>query len=155
MISAKDKVIDGARYTVTQMTARQALRMQAKLIKLLGPCMSEALLACMGKNESDGFSRAIMALANSLDERSFDGLMFELLQGVRKEGVELTEGNINLEFAGALNTMYKVIGFVLEANYADFLEEGGIIKMLMSAIKATPPTPAFPSQDSTTQSKTN
>lgn len=152
MISAKEKVIDGAKYTVTQMTARQALKMQAKLLKLLGPCIAE-LIGAVGKMEDAGLARAVMALAANLDEKTFDGLMFELLQHVRKDGVELTEGNINLEFAGALNTMYKVIAFVLEANYADFLEEGGIIQSLISAAKTA--KPAFPSQDSTPQSKTN
>lgn len=145
MISVKEKEIDGAKYMVTQMTARQALKMQAKLVKLLGPCVAEAITSIFSKEDREnGLSKAIMALATQLDEKTFDGLIFELLQGVRKNGMELREAEINLEFAGALNTLYKVIGFVLEANYADFLAEGGIIQTLIAATAK----PAFQSQDS-------
>lgn len=154
MISVKERTIDGSKYSVTQMTARQALMMQAKLFKLLGPCVSE-LVTAIGEMKDAGIARAIMALATSLDEKTFDKLVFELLQGVRKNGVELREGEINLEFAGALNTLYKVIGFVLEANYADFWEEGGILKPLIAAAQAAAAKPAFQSQDSTNQSEKN
>ena len=140
MISVKEKEIDGEKYAVTQMTARQALKMQAKLIKLLGPCVSEAVAVAFSKEKKeDGLSKVIIALANQLDEKTFDGIVFELIQGVRKNGMELREGEINLEFAGALNTLFKVIGFVLEANYSDFLAEGGIIRMLLDNAKEQPP----------------
>lgn len=150
MISVKTKTIDGAKYDVTQMTARQALKMQAKLIKILGPCIAE-FISAIGKMEDAGISRAIMALAANVDENTFDKLVFELMLGIRKDGVELSEANINLEFAGSLNTLYKVLAFVLEANYGDFLEEGGIIKSLIAVAK--PAVPAFQSQDSTKDSK--
>lgn len=138
MISVKEKEIDGAKYSVTQMTARQALKMQAKLIKLLGPCISEAISASLSKDDTNFLSKIITSLATQLDEKTFDQLVFDLLQGVRKNGFELSEGSINLEFAGALNTLFKVIAFVLEANYSDFLQDGGIIKMLLD--KAMPPS---------------
>lgn len=147
MISAKKKTIDGSEYMVTQMTARQALKMQAKLLKLLGPCLGEAISAMLTKDDKTGLSRSLMALASTVDEKTFDGLVFELLVGVRKDGVELRDGEINLEFAGALNTLYKVIAFVLEANYSDFWAEGGIIHTLAALLPAE--KPAFPSNDST------
>lgn len=141
MIEVKEKEIDGAKYMVTQMTARQALKMQAKLIKLLGPCVSELITCFVSKDKENGLSKVVTALATQLDDKTFDQLVFELLTNVRKNGFELNESSINLEFAGALNTLFKVIGFVLEANYSDFLADGGIIKILMElAQKEEPPT---------------
>ena len=131
MISVKEKEIDGAKYTVTQMTARRALQMQAKIMKLIGPSIGEAISASGGEAS---FGKAIGTLAATLDEKTFDSFILELLNGVRKNGMELKESTIDLEFAGALNTLFKVLAFVLEANYADFFSEGGILKEVWQAV---------------------
>jgi hypothetical protein len=47
-IIAVDKSIGGENYTITQMTARRALRMKARLFKLLGPAISEILAGGRG-----------------------------------------------------------------------------------------------------------
>lgn len=132
MIETKEKTINGAKYTVTQMTARKALRMKAKLLRLFGPAIAQIFLPGEDKPmEGMAFSKeeAVKALANlalELDENNFERLCMELMVGVRKDNVELSEAVIDLEFAGDLSTLFKVLWFVLEVNFASFFGEGGI-----------------------------
>lgn len=132
MIQTKEKIIQGSRYVVTQMTARRALRMKARLLKLFGKPLAQMFIP---SNETpiDGlaFSResaikAIAGLCEELEDKAFESVIVELLSSVRKEGMELTEGIIDLEFAGDLATMYEVVWFVLEANYSNFFQALGI-----------------------------
>lgn len=132
MIETREQLINGSRYTVTQMTARRALRMKAKLIKMFGKPLSHFFFPSEeGNIPGMQFSRnsaltAIESLCETMDDKSFESVLMELLQGVRKEGMELTEAIIDLEFAGDLSTLYQVIWFVLEANYANFFQAMGI-----------------------------
>lgn len=134
MIESKEKQINGSIYLVTQMTARRALRMQARLFKLLGPALAEmAIFAAKNKDNEDAcIPKCLMLLADQLDDKSFDELMVELLNGVRKDNVELTSGKIDLEFAGNLDTLYRVAQFVIEVNFSDFFSERGIIRELFA-----------------------
>ncbi len=130
MIETKQKEINGSTYAVTQMPAMRALRMQARLLKLLGPALG-VLFVAENKEEGAGDSQipnALAMLASQLDEKNFDYLILDLIQGVRKNGVELTKPIIDLEFAGKLNELFLVLQYVLEVNYADFFQENGIIK---------------------------
>lgn len=132
MIETKEKEINGSRYTVTQMTARRALRMKAKLLRLFGAPLAQLFLPS-GEEPIDGMAfskdeavKALQSLAMELDDKTFEFLIVELLKEVRKDGVELTESVIDLEFAGDLLTLFKVVWFVLEANFGSFFGEGGI-----------------------------
>lgn len=144
MIETKERIIGGSKYQVTQMTARRALRMQAKLLKLFGASLAHILLPSAGEEENikgATFSKseainALKDLACEIDESTFEKLVVELLSGVRKEGIELNEGVIDLEFAGELNTLFQVIWFVLEVNFSFFFGEGGIGSL---AKESTPP----------------
>lgn len=136
MIETIEKIIDGKRYSITQMTARRALRMKAKLLKTFGSSLAEIFLPSKEEPiEGLGFSKkeavnALSSLALQLDDNTFDSLITELLSGVRKEGVELTESVIDFEFAGELFTLFKVIWAVLEVNYGSFFGKSGIGSLL-------------------------
>src|SRR5271163_3077493 len=114
MIETKEKVIDGAVYSVTQLPARRALRLKAKLIKLFG-------VMIFGKESSN-----FQALCQSLDENQFESICMEMIQGVRKNGVELVPATFDLEFAGDMAGVYKMLLFVIEVNYANFFSLIGI-----------------------------
>lgn len=147
MIETQEKEINGNRYSVTQMTARRALRMKAKLLKQFGTALAEIFLPSEDKPiEGAGFSKkeavsALQALSCELDERAFELLVMELLSGVRKDGVELTEAIVDMEFAGDLATLFKVIWFVLEVNFSSFFGESGIGEMMQAS--AVPQKKAF------------
>ena len=138
MIETKEKEIDGATYSVTQMTARRALRTQAKLVKLLGPSATElfsGMLKTSSTEAEKALAPAVLLFVNQLDEKTFDSFILEMLQGVRRDGVELKAETVDMYFAGKLNSLYLLLQFVLEVNYADFFQEGGIMKLLFSAVQ--------------------
>lgn len=129
MIETREKIINGSTYSVTQLPARRALKLQAKLIKLLGPAVSTIFIASGDLDTADqSIPKAVSALVTQLDDKTFDQLVLELLQGqVRRDGKEITEHVLDLEFAGKLNELFLVISFVLEVNFGDFFQEGGIL----------------------------
>lgn len=138
MIETLEKEINGAMYSVTQLPARRALRLQAKLIKLFGAAASQLFVGTA--NQSDEYLvKAIQALVCELDDKTFDQFVMEMLQGVRKNGMELKPEVVDMEFAGNLNDLYFLLKFVLEVNFGDFLAEGGIIRQLISL--SPPPEP--------------
>lgn len=141
MIQAKSKTIDGDKYTVTQMGARRALKMQAKLMKLVGPSLS-LMLAQGGKTADEAekcLPEVVLYLVNQLDEKTFDALVMELMQGIRKNDAEVTESTFDNEFGGELNTLFLVLQYVLEVNFGDFFSERGILKQLFATKEAEVP----------------
>jgi hypothetical protein len=138
MIETKEKEIGDAVYSVTQMPAIRALKIQSRLLRLVGPSFA----AMIASGEDSSIPMAISLLTDKLDENTFEKLVLDLMQGVRKDGAELTKGKIDLEFAGNLNELYRVLQFVLEVNFADFFQDGGIIAELKKAAeKETPLSP--------------
>ncbi len=133
MIETLEKVIGESNYMVTQMPAMRAVRMQARLLKLLGPSFAAMVAAGDKENPDSCLPLAVQLLADKLDEKTFESLVLELLQGVRKDGQELNRSKIDLDFAGHLNDLYLVLQFVLEVNFSDFFQEGGIIAELIKA----------------------
>lgn len=134
MIETKEKEIAGSVYSVTQMTARRALRMQAKLLKIIGSPLAE-MTVFANKNpgkEDECLSKCVGLLADNLDDKTFDEFIVELLNGVRKDGSELTSSKIDLEFAGKLATLFQVVKFVIEVNFSDFFSEGGILSLVQN-----------------------
>jgi hypothetical protein len=119
MIRTEDRVINGARYSITQMTAWKALQMQTRLFKIVGPAFSE----------QDKFLEKI---AENLSEKEIENLFWDLIFacGVRKENMELTKSLIDIEFAGDTGSLFKLITEIVEVNYGDFLETSGIGNLL-------------------------
>lgn len=126
MIEVKEKMIDGETFTVTQLPARRAIRMKAKLMKIFGPALAHLFVSGDSKGKNNDFVGAFETLASNIDENVFEQICVELLAGVRKNGVELTPATIDLEFAGDMAGLYQVIWFVLEANYSNFFSMMGI-----------------------------
>lgn len=114
MIETKEKIIDGATYTVTQLPARRALKLKTKLIKIFGPMF-------MGAD-----TLSFQNVCQNMDENQFEAICMEMLQGVRKNNVELTPATFDLEFAGDMAGLYKLLIFILEVNFSNFFLMIGI-----------------------------
>lgn len=125
MIQTIDKIINGSSYSVTQLPARRALKMKARLIKLFGPSMAQFFLS-FDKKSDEGFVKAIEKLSLTIEENTFEAICVDLLVGVRKDGMELNPQLIDMEFAGDLESLYRVLWFVVEANYSNFFSLIGI-----------------------------
>lgn len=114
MIETKEKEIGGAVYTVTQLPARRALKLKAKLLKLFGPALTQILLLSNDAEEKKpdemttdelasqlsmnpvdkyriadlrkgGMVKGVQLLVSNLDDKTFDELCVEILQGVRRD----------------------------------------------------------------------
>jgi hypothetical protein len=128
-IETREKEINGSVYAVTQLPARRAIRLKARLVKLIGPIFAQIYLTIEKKSDQEQKANIINAIENfssHMNEQEFENLVVDILQGVRKNGVELVPAIIDLEFAGDMVTLYQVIWFVLEVNYADFFSMLGI-----------------------------
>ena len=141
MIETKDKVIGESNYSVTQMPAMRAVKLQAKLLKLVGPSFAAMVASGDKENPDSCLPLAVGLLVDKLNADELEKLVLELCTGVRKDGAELTKSKIDLDFAGNLNELYLVLQFVLEANFSDFFQEGGIIAELIKAAQATKVSP--------------
>lgn len=140
MIETKEKVIGESNYSVTQMPAMTAIKMQARLLRLIGPSFG----AMVASGDDSSIPTAISLLTDKLDANTFETLVLDLCRGARKDGVEMTRQKIDLDFAGNLNELFRVIQFILEVNFSDFFQEGGIIAELKKAAEKDSPTPISP-----------
>jgi hypothetical protein len=129
MIETREKNIDGAVYTVTQLPARRAIRLKARLIKLFGPVAATFFIASEGISEDQkklDLVKCVESLGNHIDENALESVIIELLIGVRKNNIELTPAIIDMEFAGDMATLYQVVWFVIEVNFSNFFLMFGI-----------------------------
>lgn len=113
----KKKSIGTTTYAVTQMDAVKALKVQTKIIKLLGT--GAAALLDQTKDIKDKIGDLIPLLMNDLD----DELVFNLVISLFEKGVFYeVEGTPKVvdfatHFIGKPMEMWKVVGFILEANF--------------------------------------
>ena len=138
MIKTQEKIIDDINIMVTEMPAMRALRLQTKLFKIIGSPFAELLKIKNDDSDSENncFSKAITILSQNLDENEFENLVLSLCLCVRANGHEMNKGYIDIHFAGKLNTIFKIIAFVIEVNYADFFLEGSFLSQAITEIKA-------------------
>lgn len=147
MIETKEKEINGNVYSVTQLPARRALKLKAKLLKMFGAALTQLFLTAFNNESKEqeeeqenalvdnykvadmknsAFVKGIQLLVSNVDDKTFDELCLEILQGVRRNGAEMTSQLIDMSFAGKLTDLYLVMFFVLEVNFADFFAFSGI-----------------------------
>lgn len=125
-----EREIDGSRWTVTEFSATEGLRILTRLVKLLGDSAAKAFGALPteggisvldAKIDWSMLGEAIGGLANRLDEDEVDELVKRLLANTLidgKAGKEPAGGpRFDIVFQGRYVTLFKVLSFVLEVNY--------------------------------------
>ncbi len=137
-IVAKDREIDGHKYTVTSFGAMEGVRIKSLLLKYLGPSVfSMFALSDSGKkfSETDIDLQIISAISDKLfdklNESQYLDFILRLLATTRRDNQEITSEFFNTEFAGEYGSLYKVLFFVLEVNYKEsFFGKNGIGSLL-------------------------
>jgi hypothetical protein len=90
MYQTIEKTINGSTYSVTQLPARRALKLKARLLKVFGPSLAQMVFT--RENESpldqENVVKAITLLVNQLDDATFERLTVEILQGDHMPGEE-------------------------------------------------------------------
>lgn len=130
MIETFKKTIGNSNYEVTQLPARRALRLQIKLIRIFGSSLAKLLnLTEQSENFSlsvnmESLQEALPLLFEQTEEEELSKLIVFVLSSVRKDGVELTDSVIDMEFCGKLDELLKVFWYVIEVNYSSFWKEG-------------------------------
>jgi hypothetical protein len=146
MREPQDKSIEGLLVSVQPLPAMRALKLGHKIGKAAFPALAKAL--------ADGGGFKMESLAEGA-EMLFDRLSEEDLVTITKQLLEMawitdTDGNkrpaqgyVDLELAGRVSTLVKIIGFALEVNYGDFLAvlKSARAKVEASVSKSPPPLP--------------
>jgi len=113
----KSKSIGTTTYLVTQMDAVRALKVQTKLIKLLGPGALPLMDTAQPIKEK--LKALIPALMENFDDDLVNGLVLSLFD----KGVFIQVGDVpkvvdfSTHFAGKPFEMWKVVAFILEVNF--------------------------------------
>jgi len=140
-VETQTKQIGGVRYDVSPFPGRKGLRLQYRLLKVIGTPISVLFGAAKGvtglKDESvldkevnpEVFGKAIEMLFKALSEIEFEALILELLSSTRKDNVEITPNTFDVAFAGDYGQLFEVLAYVLEVNYKSFLDRIGIGKL--------------------------
>lgn len=135
MVEAKDKIIDEFKVIVTEWPARKAFKMKLKLTKILGPSVAEIFSgldrktaeSVMNSNiDISKVGKAIEMLFEKMDEDQILSLIFEMLSSTRVNNLEINDQSFDDLFKGKLQSVYKILGFVVEVNFGSFFGSSGI-----------------------------
>ena len=127
MIETKTKVINGNEYMVRQYGARLGGRIKVRLAKLIGPALTSFFDQKSGLTEPAAVEKAIGIFLDNLSVEEYDSLVMQMIPNyVWKNEKEITEKNFDMEFAGDYASLYKLLWFIIQVDYQDFLEMGGI-----------------------------
>ena len=113
-LEVSKKHIGSHEYAYNPLSATPAYKLLLKLVKILGP----AFAGLTGGKE--GFSGAARALSESLDEKSADEIIKQLVQQSFLDGVPL-KTVFEVHFAQSMGELFKFLAFALEAQFGDFL----------------------------------
>lgn len=114
----KSRIIGTTEYLVTQMDAVSALKVQTKIIKLIGAGAADLLDE--SKSIQDKLMEIIPKLMNNFDDNLVNNLVLSLFdKGVFiKVNDNPKKVEFSTHFAGKAKEMWQVVGFILEVNFA-------------------------------------
>ena len=128
------KTIEGHAWVVTPFPGRPANKYKARLLKMVGPALSELLPAIgsladavKGKGSVDAdtmismIPRVVASLANHIDEDLFVDTQVELMSQSTRDGKVMDADAFDLVFVGNDLELYQALWFILEVNYPDFI----------------------------------
>ena len=114
----KRKVIDDIEYAVTQMDAFSGLKIQTKLLKLLG----KGAIALINdkKPMKEKINDLVPLILENFDDQLANEIVSELF---RKDVFVIKEGkpsvvDFSTHFRGYPFRIWKVVGFILETNFS-------------------------------------
>lgn len=122
-----DFEVDGIRYAVTQYSGTKGTEIFIKLVKAVGEPLSFMLKGVQGGLDAEVnmemFGQAFRAFSMSADPKEFTFLVKDILDGVLIfDGEENRSIKYDLDFAGKIGHMFKVVWLVVKFQFADFLD---------------------------------
>lgn len=121
--------INDVQYVCTQYPAIQGMKFKLKVLKTLGPVITE-IIPMIGKDAEDGdqlsaISNVIEKLFQISSPDEIVDLIVEMMTtgNVKREGKRITEALFTEQFSGDnMMEVYKVFAFVLKVNYKGFFK---------------------------------
>ncbi len=130
MLKREEKEIDGLTYTSVQFPAMYGFGLLARLAKSIGPAVA-ALGNVSPDTDLGDLGPSLSTALASLDPAEAQQLVVDVLKSTSVYLPDITgTGGRKIEFAdkvkideafsGKLKTLFKVLGFALQVNFADF-----------------------------------
>jgi len=116
---AVTEIINGKTWVCGKFTTSSSIKYFVRLTKLGG----EAFAVISEYTGDDAIQKAVSLLVQNLDKDDVNDLIKGLLSNTTVDGQPI---NYDLEFMGDLGTLFKVLKFVVGANYGSFLAASGI-----------------------------
>ena len=139
MRKTKQKEISGNTYIVQMWGARKAALTKVYILNLIAKNVKGIDLD--GATNEEAGIKVLMGILSAIDETKADTLIDRILQGVSvntgDEHAELLDVMDDL-LAGKISDLYKILYFVLEVNYPDFLGEEGLAGKFITKLKPSP-----------------
>lgn len=134
MVETTRRQLSGHAYEVTEFPARQGLRLQARLLRIVGPSIAalgaEALQGAQPSDvgslldvdiSSEALTRAVGELVARLDEQRVERLILDLLGQTTRDGRPVgEETEFDAAYTGNYGELLRAIGLVLEVNFGSF-----------------------------------
>lgn len=138
----EDRDFDGLRLRSTLYPVEYTLRMETKVVGLVGGFLSRATLSAAGEVDPDGVGTAIEKFAQRLEELGGPAFYTEVLK--HTEVIEEdADGNLHKravkleDFRGRLKALKIATGWVLQHNYAEYFSGAyGTLDGLLEQVKA-------------------
>lgn len=146
-IETREKEINGVKYACSQFPGRHGMKIQARVVALLGPLLGGAMAlgAEEGEVEPDKLAGAFLNLSKVKPDE-FMSLAFDLLTQTTREGRLIDGAVFDIEYAGNYGELYKALVFVLDVNFSSLFGASGISGLTARLAKMTgkkaPPAPA-------------
>jgi hypothetical protein len=130
------KIIDGKTFIIDPMGAMSALKLKVELVGVFAPAISSLISkgGAISLDSETDINGAIESLVMSLTEAKFESLSKKLMtranvcfDGNPQMQPLTNDKNFDYAFQQNLLTFYKVVWFVIEVNYKDFLGKMGNI----------------------------
>lgn len=145
-LKKSEKTIDGHSVSTVAFPGREGFKIKAKLFRLIGPALSSIgeitpdIKGLLNKEISAGMVGAMVGkLLENVDADDTLAFVFRLLQFTEVDNRPAFNEQVFDEiFSHNFKFLYKILFFVLEANYGDFFGAGGISSMFKSP-EAMPP----------------
>ena len=117
------------------MGARKAALTKIYILNLLAKHVKDVDLA--GSTDEESGVKLLVGILSAIDEKNAGILIDRLIDGVSVNNGDTHEELATVlddHFAGNLTELYKVMYFVAEVNYPDFLGEKGLVGKIITKV---------------------
>lgn len=141
---SQETMINGRRFTVTQLPGTKAFHFCNRVGQLIGPALARATGAFSGDVTGIGdidvskLEPALLDLASRLEPSLVDELMWQALEGATVDGQPLDSRLFDSVFQGAPMAAWRLFAFALKVQLADFFgASGDLVRIVQQAVRAS------------------